>query len=97
MSIESNIKNQKQEFIESDERSRFKLLEYMNPHRSELFFAKRTVFVEGESDRIVLEMMGKHLEVYDSEITIVETGGKDNLPYYIQLAEAFELDSYVIG
>ena len=67
----------------------------MNPHRSELFFAKRTVFVEGESDRIVLEMMGKHLEVYDSEITIVETGGKDNLPYYIQLAEAFELD-YVI-
>lgn len=84
-----------EELFESDERSRFKLLEYMNPHRSELFFAKRTVFVEGESDRIVLEMMGKHLEVYDSEITIVETGGKDNLPYYIQLAEAFELD-YVI-
>ena len=83
------------ELFEADERSRFKLLEYMNPHRSELFFAKRTVFVEGESDRIVLEMMGKHLDVHNSEISIVETGGKDNLSFYIQLAEAFELD-YVV-
>ena len=83
------------ELFEKDERSRFKLLEYMNPHRSELFFAKRTVFVEGESDRIVLEMMGEHLGVHDSEITIVETGSKYNIPFYIQLAEAFELD-YVV-
>ena len=83
------------ELFENDDRSRFKLLEYMNPHRSELFFAKRTVFVEGESDRIVLEMMGKYLGVHNSEITIVETGSKYNIPFYIKLAEAFELD-YVV-
>lgn len=85
-----------EELFQNDERSRFKLLEYMNPHRSELFFAKRTVFVEGESDRIVLEMMGKYLEVHNSEITIVETGSKYNLPFYIKLAEAFELDYAVV-
>lgn len=84
-----------EELFENDDRSRFKLLEYMNPHRSELFFAKRTVFVEGESDRIVLEMMGKYLGVHNSEITIVETGSKYNIPFYIKLAEAFELD-YVV-
>lgn len=82
--------------FEEDQRSRFKLLEYMNPHRSELFFAKRVVFVEGESDRIVLEMIGDYLGVHNPEITIIETESKDNLPFYIQLAEAFELDYMVM-
>ena len=85
-----------EELFEDDERSRFKLLEYMNPHRSELFFSKKAVFVEGESDRIVLEMLGKHLGVHDPEVTIIETGSKNNLPFYIQLVEAFELDYMVI-
>lgn len=89
-------KQLEEELFEEDERNRFKLLEYMNPHRSELFFAKRVVFVEGESDRIVLEMLGDYLNIRKSEISIIETESKDNIPFYIHLAEAFELDYIVI-
>jgi len=89
------IRQLQEQLFKGDQRSRFKLLEYMNPHRSELFFAKRVVFVEGESDRIVLEMIGKHLGMHNPEVTIIETGSKDNFLFYIQLAEAFGLD-YVV-
>jgi CRISPR-associated exonuclease Cas4 len=89
------IRQLREQLFEEDQRSRFKLLEYMNPHRSELFFARRVVFVEGESDRIVLEMLGDYLDVRNPDTTIIEAESKDNLPFYIQLAEAFELD-YVV-
>lgn len=90
------IRQLKEKLFEEDQRNTFKLLEYMNPHRSELFFAKRVVFVEGESDRIVLEMLGDFLRIRTPEVSIVQVESKFNLPFYVKLAKAFSLNYLVM-
>jgi len=82
---------------DTEERKKhFHMAQWINPDRGEMFFAKRVVFVEGETERVVLPFVAQKLGVFDPDISIIDCGSKHNLPLYIAIAKAFEIPYFVI-
>jgi len=77
-------------------KKRFHMAQWINPDRSEIFFAKRAVFVEGETEKVILPFLAQKLGVFDPDISIIDCGSKYNIPLYITIAKAFEIPYLVI-
>lgn len=61
-----------------------------------MFFAKRAVFAEGETERTVLPFLAEKLGCFDSEVSVIDCGSKHNLKLYIAVANAFGIPYVVI-
>jgi putative ATP-dependent endonuclease of the OLD family len=75
------------------EKRREKFIKELDPERNELFFAKRLLLVEGDTEKLALPEYARRL-TYDLDrqgSTIVEVGGKRNLPEFLALAESFRI------
>ncbi len=79
-----------------EKKKRFRLAHWINPDRSEMFFAKKVVFVEGETEKVVLPYIAHKIGIYDPEVSIIDCGSKFNLPLYIEIANAFKLKYIVV-
>ncbi len=79
-----------------NKKNRFHMAYWVNPERGEMFFAKKTVFVEGETERSILPFLAEKLACFDSDVSIIDCGSKHNLPLYITIANAFSLNYHVI-
>jgi putative ATP-dependent endonuclease of the OLD family len=88
------------DLFEGDEiqerKKRFHMTRWINPDRGEMFFARRVVFVEGETEKVVLPYLAGKMEVYDPDVSIIDCGSKYNLPLYIAVAKAFDISYLVI-
>lgn len=80
----------------NERKKRFHMAQWINPDRGEMFFAKRVIFIEGETEKVVLPFVAKKLGVFDPDISIIDCGSKHNLPLYIDIAKAFEISYLVI-
>jgi len=80
----------------AERKKRFHMAQWINPDRGEMFFAKRVVFVEGETEKVVLPFLAQKLGVFDPDISIIDCGSKHNLPLYIAIAKAFKIPHVVI-
>jgi len=89
--IAKNLKDLEKEYG-ADEKQSFKFLkQYLTLHRAELFFADKAIFIEGDTERILLPAMMKKLDqndkAEDSELTpllsqnisIVEVGAYSHI------------------
>lgn len=85
-----------EEQTNKDRKRRFHMAHWLNPDRGEMFFAKRAVFVEGETEKVVLPFLAEVLGCLDHEVSIIDCGCKHNLPLYIAIANAFEVPYTVI-
>jgi CRISPR-associated exonuclease Cas4 len=85
-----------EESTTTERKLRFHMAHWINPDRGEMFFAKRVVFVEGETERTVLPFLAEKLGCFDSEVSVVDCGSKYNLPLYIAVANAFRIPYVVI-
>jgi predicted ATP-dependent endonuclease of OLD family len=65
----------------------------LDPERNELFFAKRVLLVEGDTEKLALPEYAKRLglDIDNCGSTIVETGGKRNLPDFVDLTLSFDI------
>jgi len=85
-----------------DETDAGRLTRYCSAANSELVFANAVIFVEGEGDRGVVEKLlstlceipGGH---YALGITVIDAGGIGKIRYLVQLAELFNIRSYVLA
>jgi CRISPR-associated exonuclease Cas4 len=88
------------ELFEGDDlakrKKRFHMAQWINPDRGEMFFAKRVVFVEGETEKVIFPFLAEKLGVFDSDVSIIDCGSKHNLPLYIEIANAFKISYLVI-
>jgi len=88
------------ELFEGDDieerKKRFHIAQWINPDRGEMFFAKRVVFVEGETEKVIFPFLAERLGVFDSDVSIIDCGSKHNLPLYIEIANAFKISYLVI-
>ncbi|MFR8989942.1 MAG: ATP-dependent nuclease [Fusobacterium sp.] len=75
----------------SDEVKYFNMNYWINPDRSELFFAKKVILVEGQTDKIVLGYLAKKLGIYKYNYSILECGSKSIIPQFIKLLNAFKI------
>ncbi len=91
--VSKNLKDLEKEYQNDGEERNYKFLkQYLTLHRAELFFADKAVFIEGDTERILLPAMMKKIDQEDSSeetpllsqnISIVEVGA------YAQVFEKF--------
>lgn len=70
----------------------------LNAERNELFFAKKVLIVEGETEKLAFPEYAKRMNIdFDSVgSTIVEVGGKRNLITFVELACSFGISVGVV-
>jgi CRISPR-associated exonuclease Cas4 len=79
-----------------DERKkRFHMAEWINPDRGEMFFARRVIFVEGETEKVLIPYIAEKLALFDPDVSIIDCGAKRNLSLYVTIAKAFQI-SYIV-
>lgn len=82
--ISKNLKELEKGYITNGEEQNYKFLkQYLTLHRAELFFADKAVFIEGDTERILLPAMMKKIDQEDTSeatpllsqnISIIEVG-----------------------
>lgn len=83
-------------FAEMDERKKLNLIYWINPERSELFFAKKVILLEGQTDKTIIPFLAKKISVFRDDYTLIDCGSKDNMPLYIKLLNGFKLKYIVV-
>lgn len=77
-------------------RDRFNLIQYIDPSRSEMFFADKVILVEGISEKVIIPYVAKQLWCYREEISIINCEGKTNIPLYQRLCNCFQIPYVVV-
>lgn len=79
-----------------DDKRDFNLTYWINPDRSELFFAKRVLLLEGPTDKTLIPLLAKELGVFRFDYTAIDCGSKYNIPLYCQLLNKFKIPYVVV-
>jgi ABC-type cobalamin/Fe3+-siderophores transport system ATPase subunit len=84
--------------LPTNDRRREKMVKELDPERNELFFARRLLLVEGDTEKLAFPVYAGRLGLdLDREgATIVEVGGKRNLMEFAQIAASFEIPTGVV-
>jgi predicted ATP-dependent endonuclease of OLD family len=79
--------------LAADAKRREKFLKELDPERSELFFARRLLLVEGDTEKLSYPAYAAKLklDLDRAGATIVEVGGKRNLKDFAELAISFRI------
>jgi predicted ATP-dependent endonuclease of OLD family len=89
--IAKNLRDLELEYAENGEDDNYRFLkQYLTLHRAELFFADKAIFIEGDTERILLPAMMKQIDqiipenpLLSQHISIIEVGN------YSQIFEKF--------
>jgi predicted ATP-dependent endonuclease of OLD family len=87
----SKVKQFTTDIFEGDDKTNFNLVYWINPERSELFFAKKVILVEGATDKTIIPRLAKATGHFNFEYTVIECGGKDSIKLYIKLLNSFRI------
>lgn len=80
-----------EDLFSGNKKKDFNLTYWINPDRSELFFAKRVVLVEGPTDKTVIPLLARKMGVFRHDHTLVDCGSKSNIPLYCMLLNKFKI------
>jgi predicted ATP-dependent endonuclease of OLD family len=83
--------------IEPGTKKELKLLTEFDARRNELFFARKVLIVEGASEKYSFPFAFKLLgiDVNERGISIIDVGGKNNIPFFVEILKAFQHPFYV--
>ncbi|MEN6623975.1 hypothetical protein SDC9_42770 [bioreactor metagenome] len=81
---------------ESEEKQHYKLIHYINPDNGDMFFARKVILVEGESEKVVFPYLAERLNLFKPDVSVIDCGSKFNLPLYENLLNNFEIPYLVI-
>ena len=71
------------------------MLNRFNPHVCETFFADEVVLVEGDTEAIVVRQL-LHEHYPEKDIFVLNTGTKNNMPFFIKILSHFKIKQHVI-
>ncbi len=77
----------------TEQKQRFNMVQFFNPDRSEVFFAKRVALVEGATEKALLPLLARRLKKFDYRVSIIDCGGKHNILLYMKVLNAFKIPS----
>jgi predicted ATP-dependent endonuclease of OLD family len=94
----TTICNAKELAIEPGSKEELKLITQFDTRRNELFFAKKVLLVEGQTERFSLPYLFplKGLDPHEIGLSIIDTESKDNLEYFIKILRAFSIPFVVL-
>ncbi len=87
----SKVRQFTTDIFEGNDKTNFNLVYWINPERSELFFAKKVILVEGATDKTIIPRLAKAAGHFNFEYTVIECGGKDSIKLYIKLLNSFRI------
>ncbi len=87
----TKIKQCTDNLFEGDSKRDFNLSYWINPDRGELFFASKVVLLEGATEKTVLPLLAKEVNVFRYDYTLIDCGSKDNIPLYVRLLNKFSI------
>lgn len=79
------------------EKERYRIYTHFNPERNELFFARKVLFVEGDSDKILFSTLCEkrwNINIDEKGISIISCGGKGGVSYFIGVCKLIGFDEY---
>lgn len=81
-----------------DQKERLKLEKEFDPERNEMFFAKGVLLCEGDTEKCLYPALLKTcgVDIDEAGLSIVEVGGKQNLPIFVKVLEAFGIPYVVV-
>jgi ABC-type cobalamin/Fe3+-siderophores transport system ATPase subunit len=84
--------------LPTNDRRREKFVKELDPERNELFFARRLLIVEGDTEKLAFPMYAARMGIdLDREgATIVEVGGKKNLMEFARIALSFGIPTGIV-
>lgn len=93
VSKNNNGTNIKKSTLQTSEALKNKFRKELDPERNEMFFAKKLLIVEGDTEKMAFPEFAKRMEIDFDGIgsTIIEVGGKRNLIDFVDLALSFEI------
>jgi predicted ATP-dependent endonuclease of OLD family len=85
--VSKNLKDLEKEYIDNGEEQNYRFLkQYLTLNRAELFFTDKAIFIEGDTERILLPAMMKKIDnefqenkLLSQNISIVEVGNYANI------------------
>lgn len=83
-------------FSEEEDKKQFDMTYWINPDRGELFFAKKVILLEGQTDKTILPLLAQKLGVFRFDYTLIDCGSKDAIPAYVKLLNKFSLKYLVV-
>lgn len=87
-----------EEIFSGEDKKHFKMLNEFNPERNEIFFARRVVLVEGNTEKIafpiIAKLMGKDLNAHG--ISVIECGSKFNIVFFMKVLNKFRIPYVVV-
>lgn len=87
-------------FPQKEEKKQFQLLNEFDPERNEMFFGKKVILVEGDTEKVVLPLIAEKMNsdhvFYENGITIVECGGKGFIPLFCRVLNCFQIPYVVV-
>ena len=83
----------KKSTLDADEKLKNKFRKELDPERNEMFFAKKLLIVEGDTEKMAFPEFAKrmNLDFDGAGTTIIEVGGKRNIIDFVELALSFEI------
>jgi CRISPR-associated exonuclease Cas4 len=69
----------------------FNLSYWINPDRSELFFAKKVILAEGATEKTVMPFLAQRLGCFKHDYSVIDCGSKNNIPMYCNLLNKFKI------
>lgn len=82
-----------QSSLSADNKLKEKFRKELDPERNELFFAKKLLIVEGDTEKLALPEYAKRLniDIDKNGGTIIEVGGKRNIIDFLELALSLQI------
>jgi len=81
-----------------DDRKALRLLSEFDSQRNEMFFARKVLFVEGNTEKlsmpILFQKMG--IDINKENVSVIECGGKTKIPLFAKVAEALGIEYAVL-
>ena len=95
---DKNGTNKKTSNLSKNDISEEKMQKEFDPERNELFFAKKLILAEGDTEKFCIPEFAKKMGVDFDNIgaTLVEVGGKRNLLDFAKIAISFEIPTCII-
>lgn len=82
---------------EAAERKRhFHMAYWVNPDRAEMFFARKVILTEGETEKVLFPFLAQKLNCFDPNVSVIDCGNKYNLKLYMAILNAFLIPYCVV-
>lgn len=83
-------------FSNDEDKQKFNMTYWINPDRSEVFFALKVILVEGPTEKSVVPHLASTVGVFRHDYTLVDCGSKSAMPSYLCLLHKFSIPYVVL-